>query len=210
VTHPEATEEELLLLWRALPSAEARQRVTMAVVEEIGNPQPSPEEPPKKRGPPPTAPAKARQIRKRWLAYPAARKRGSISAHGVKFLKTLPEGLRPKNTKREGAPSTSNLSRLIKMGSDSNRARITPLRRLVAALRTIERSALAARGSRKSQRAGRPHVPEDSAELERLASEHEQMPDSAAYKFYLDRASRALLGDDAVDAQSYVRMPPQK
>jgi hypothetical protein len=200
------TEDEIALLrvWRT-SSPEVRARLEEAVLEIV-----FPQEPPKKRGPPPKAAANARRIAQKWMAYPAKRKGGSISARGVKFLETLPEGLRPKNTKREGAPSTSNLSRLIKMGSDSNRARITPLRRLVAALRTIERSALAARGSRKSQRAGRPHVPEDSAELERLASEHEQMPDSAAYKFYLDRASRALLGDDAVDAQSYVRMPPQK
>jgi hypothetical protein len=209
VTDPvpkDLTEDEIALLrvWRAC-SPEVRARLEEAVLE-IAFPQ----EAPKKRGPRPKAAATARRIAQKWMAFRAARKGRSIRAHGVKFLKTLPEGLRPKNTKREGAPSTSNLSRLIKMGSDSNRARITPLRRLVAALRTIERSSLAARGSRKSQRAGHPHVPEDSAELERLASEHEQMPDSAAHKFYLDQASRALLGDDAVDAQSFIRMPPQK
>jgi hypothetical protein len=206
VTDPvpkDLTEDEIALLrvWRAC-SPEVRARLEEAVLE-IAFPQ----EAPKKRGPRPKAAATARRIAQKWMAFRAARKGRSIRAHGVKFLKTLPEGLRPKDTKREGDPSTSNLSRRIKQGRDLNRARLGKLRRLVAAL---DRRSLAARGSRGKQRAGRPDLPEEIKELDRLVGEHEQALNTVEHKFYRDQASRALLGDDAVDAQSFVRMLPQK
>jgi hypothetical protein len=123
VTDPvpkDLTEDEIALLrvWRAC-SPEVRARLEEAVLE-IAFPQ----EAPKKRGPRPKAAATARRIAQKWMAFRAARKGRSIRAHGVKFLKTLPEGLRPKDTKREGDPSTSNLSRRIKQGRDLNRARL--------------------------------------------------------------------------------------
>jgi hypothetical protein len=204
VTDPvpeDLTDEDLILLWRAL-SAEARKRLTAAIVDEIVHPK----GPPKKRGPRPAAAAKARQIARRWTAYPAARIGGSINAHGAKFLKSLPEPLRPKLTGRGGHPGAKNLYRRIKQRRDLNRERVTPLRRLAAALRAIDRSSLAVRGSRKT----RPDLPEDLADLERSAGESEQQLAHVKSAFYQDSAARALLGDDAVDAQSFIRMRPKK
>jgi hypothetical protein len=114
--------------------------------------------------------------------------------------------LRPKTTSREGDPSTKNLSRRIKQGGDLNRARLAPLRRLAAALRAIDRSSLAVRGSRKT----RPDLPEDLAELDRRAGESEQLLAHVKSAFYQHSQARALLGDEAVNAQSFIRIPPQK
>jgi hypothetical protein len=184
VTDPvpdDLTDEDLVLLWRAL-SARARKRFVAAIDDEIKRGQRAP----KKRGPRPAAAVKARQIERKWRAYPAARRGGSVSAHGGKFLKSLPEPLRPKITNREGGPSTANLSRLIKLGGDLNRPRVAPLKRLAKAITAINSASLAVRGSRKS----RPELPEDLAALERLAGEHEQLLTHVKSALYQDGQAR--------------------
>jgi hypothetical protein len=199
VTEPEATEDELLLLWRAL-SKEARQRITMAIVEEIGNPK----APPKKRGPRAKSHAKARQIARLWDAYRASHRGSSPERLRKAFIKTLPDRLRLTSKARGSEMSDSTLLNLISLGQELGRQR-PALRRLAAVLKSGD--GLAMRGTRPKSsapsiiRALRSGRREDAAEIKRLTD---------AAEFYRDRATRALLGDEAVDAQSFIRMPPLK
>jgi hypothetical protein len=200
VTDPEATEDQLLVLWRALPTAEARQRITMAIVEEIGNPKASP----KKRGPRAKSHAKARQIARLWDNYRASHRGSSPERVRKAFIKTLPDRLRLTSQARGTEMSDKTLLNLITLGHELSRQR-PALRRLAAALKANAGSGLAALGTHPPKssapsviRALRGGKREDAAEIKRLTDEAE---------FYRGRATSALLGDDA---QSFIRMPPPK
>jgi hypothetical protein len=195
----ELTDAELLQLWARLPRR-SRQKLTVWLFAEDRRAQ----RPTQQRGPRPKAYARDRQLERLWNAYKAAHRGASVNAHGAKFLATLPEPLRPKITNRGGEQSTKNLSRSIKRGRELSRQR-PALRRLVAALRaSVGLAAIGTRTTRAARavvKAGRAGRRDDLAEIERLTAEHQ---------FWNDNATRALLGDEAVDAQSFIRFPPQK
>lgn len=190
---------------------EARQRITMAIVEEIGDPKGPPtdprEEPPKKRGPRAKAHVKAGRLAREFNSYKEKRGgRGSVEKLWPGFVKTfrgdllklLPKG----STKiRDKIVLTKAIHNQLTLGRELNRQR-PALRRLAAALRAGDR--LVVKGShptsaaRAAIRAGRAGCRGDAAKLEAIAR---------AQEFYLDRARSALLGDEAVDALSLIRTP---
>jgi hypothetical protein len=208
VTDPmseELTEDELLLLWRAL-SRESRERVTALLLDEARRPRRLTMQ----RGPLPMAHAKARWITQQFDAYRKTRGRGgSVKELWPRFVATLPDDLRrllPKVTaKSRGKPATTKtVSNLLTRGRNLNRQR-PELRRLVAVLRASGRLSLAGNPDRNTVRAAieaaRAGRSKDLAEIKRLADE---------YEFWRDSATRALIGDEAVDAQSFVRLPPRR
>jgi hypothetical protein len=211
VTDPkELTETDLLLLWRAL-STEDRERFTAEIIAAIRSPKVSPKEPPKKRGPRAKSHTKARQLARKFDAYKEKRGgRGSVKKLWAGFVATLSDELLklllPKGSiGSRGKPVlTQAIHNQLTLGRELNRQR-PALRRLVAALRAPRGLAAVGthpmRSARGAVRAGRVGRRGDAAEIEVLAR---------AEEFYLDSATRALLGDEAVAARSFIRMPRER
>ena len=210
VTYPEATEDQLLQLWRVL-STEARQRITMAIVEEIGDPKGPPTDPreerPKKRGLRAKAHVKTRQLAREFDAYKEMRGgRGSVEKLWLGFVKTfrgdllklLPKGStkHPGGQDRsyQGHPQPTHIG--ARTQPTAPRAS-PPCRGVEGGYRLVVKGSHPTRSARAAIRAGRAGRRGDAAKLEALAR---------AQEFYLDRAKSALLGDEAVDA--FIRMPP--